>query len=388
MRPSFYADFANSKRVDPRIISGRTTTGTRTAQQGRIEVAPTGTPRVDFDLRTGECLGLLYEPGATNLLPFSVDLSTGWIRGSAATWAASVDSVLKPTGTAVEVSGLTSVGIGTTGTTVYRAGNAVSAGSTYTFSVYVKPVPGTLSSRVALRIIEAGGASSSSIHVLNPTGWTRVTQTVTISAGVTAITVLIGGADGDPVVNCRISCAQLELGAIPTTYIPTTSAQVTRAADVITSTPIDSWLSEAEGTILVSFRHYNASAADTTILALDDGLTGQANQHVIRASGSGATIRYTPRGDAVALGDVGIAAIPLGSQVRAVAAFGNNIFRASANGSIPVGFTAASQPSSITRLRIGQRGADSSVRMCGHIQQIMVYPKMLTDAQIQRLGSE
>jgi len=47
--------------------------------------------------------------------------------------------------------------------------------------------------------------------------------------------------------------AQLELGAYPTTYIPTTTASATRVADTATKTGISSLIGQTEGVIFVDF---------------------------------------------------------------------------------------------------------------------------------------
>jgi hypothetical protein len=50
--------------------------------------------------------------------------------------------------------------------------------------------------------------------------------------------------------------AQMELGAFPTSYIPTTTAAVTRAGDFasVTGADLSSWYNPAEGTFGVEFQ--------------------------------------------------------------------------------------------------------------------------------------
>lgn len=80
-------------------------------------------------------------------------------------------------------------------------------------------------------------------------------------------------------VNGSVTNAQLEEGSFPTSYIPTTSSTVTRAADVaeITGANFSSWYNQSEGTVFAEWQasygnqfstifQFNAGAASTNLL--------------------------------------------------------------------------------------------------------------------------
>jgi hypothetical protein len=66
----------------------------------------------------------------------------------------------------------------------------------------------------------------------NSTTFTRISVTLTIPAGCTSFR-FSPIADSNSIGTCFITSAQVEVGAYATSYIPTTSASVTRNADVI-----------------------------------------------------------------------------------------------------------------------------------------------------------
>ena len=94
----------------------------------------------------------------------------------------------------------------------------------------------------------------------------RVSLTFTPTVGVLILTV-----------SGSVTNAQLEAGAFPTSYIPTTGATVTRAADVasITGTNFSSWYNQTEGTVF--FEGINP-AVSTAAFAVSDGSTNNRLQ--------------------------------------------------------------------------------------------------------------
>jgi hypothetical protein len=93
--------------------------------------------------------------------------------------------------------------------------------------------------------------------------------------------------------------AQLEAGAFPTSYIPTTIGTVTRVADVLSKTGISDLLNPSEGTF---YAEISALANDLTyrILSLNDGtgdnavdirFSNASNQIRLDVAGQGASYR-------------------------------------------------------------------------------------------------
>lgn len=230
-----------------------------------------------------------------------------------------------------------------------------------------------------LSIYGAGSVAITGAHTgtLNGSGASnnRTTLTFTPSAG--SITLTPSGSG----VNW-----QLEAGSFATSFIPTGNAAVTRTVETATINDIAAWFNPAEGAMVLGFRHVNGSASDSTLLCLDNGGSDQAEQHVIRTSGSGTTVRYTPRAQGANIVDLGfLGGVALGSNVNAAISYGGGSFAGAGNGGAPVSLAAPLLPTGLTRLRFGQRGADSSGRMTGHLRYFAYWPKKPTNEQLQRL---
>ena len=160
---------------------------------------------------------------------------------------------------------LTADRIDSSGAGIFRAGVGVVNATAYTYSVFLKhvsgtgiisnigferfgavPLPGSSSFNLLTETVISNGASvtASSITAFG-NGWYRVSVTAT-STDVT--TTLINYA---PSGNQFLMWgAQLEQGAFSTSYIPTTTAAATRAADVatVTGANFSDWYNQTEGT--------------------------------------------------------------------------------------------------------------------------------------------
>jgi hypothetical protein len=102
----------------------------------------------------------------------------------------------------------------------------------------------------------------------------RVSLTFTPTAGTLTLTV-----------SGTITDVQLEEGSYPTSYIPTTSAAVTRAADAASKTGISSLIGQTEGTIFWEGT-INGIPVDQTIF----GVEKEASSFVIRFGGDGTNL--------------------------------------------------------------------------------------------------
>jgi hypothetical protein len=399
--PSFQRDFASLKTLDhgtgPAIDFTRASGATFFDVNGVLQTASNNAPRFDHDPATGDSRGLLIEEARTNLLQRSAEFDdASWTKYNTTITS---NNAAAPDGqqTADRVVETTFNGAHP----LYR-GATVTASVPYTVTAFVKAQERT---RVRVGITEpptdyyvdcnlstgaiiqtTAGETSAITNVGN--GWYRISLTRTVS--VTSVNAFVGilndsgqvSYTGDVTKGLLVWGAQLELGAFPTSYIPTTTAAATRSADSAVVTPISSFYNQAEGTLFAEattadFAGYRYLAAITAGAALADrsfdmskstnnefelsvnlSNEGQANPKISSWNGSGAN--------------------------KAIAAVANDNVGASLNGSAVSTDTSATIPTNVDRLTIGRR-ADGGTQLNGHIRKIAYWPKRLSNTLLEQL---
>jgi hypothetical protein len=229
---------------------------------------------------TPGCPALLVEPAATNGILNSTDTTTSWTRGANLTSGA-IDVIgVSGNNLTVAVSGSN---IGASLGRLQRSANNVSlaSGSTYTISFFLKQTgTHTAGGYYALITGAAGGdlgagfdvsGSFSSGSIYNSAGTTnrirrverwgtdvfRCSETFTMTASGTltnfSFAPLVSATSTiNPAVGAGIGFAapQIELGSVPTSFIPTTTGSVTRNADVVlVSGAVSGSIGQTQGTI-------------------------------------------------------------------------------------------------------------------------------------------
>jgi hypothetical protein len=252
--PSLNLDFANSKKLDPRIEFERLSIGTYVGANGLIEYAVAGEARFDHD-KDGNSLGLLVEESRANSLRYSQDFTNAlWTKTDATIIP---NSVIAPDGTLTGSTMKADAGTAILPSVIQNAGDA----AIRTLSLYAKmgtyrylkinPRLNGYGLVVDLQdgsVYDTGPTNVVSADIVPaPNGWYRLILTTSMTSATRIFAIRFstegGGSttfDFDGTETVHIWGAQLETGDFPTSYIPTTSSAVTRAADVVdlTSTGI------------------------------------------------------------------------------------------------------------------------------------------------------
>jgi hypothetical protein len=400
-RPTFSRDFAGEKTLNngtgPAITFTRASNATFFDANGTLQTAANDTPR--FDHSGGSSLGLLIEEARTNLLVRSAELdNASWSKSNASITA---NTTLAPDSTLTGDKLVESVS-----TTIHRVVQQVttSATATNTGSVYIKAAERT---QVNLALIEstgthfyqavfdlntlgisAGGSGTFTNTATSITsvgsGWFRCSVTAAFGSG-TAVRLAIDTAasgsaitTGDGTSGLYIWGAQLEAGAFPTSYIPTTTAAATRAADSAVVTPISSFYNQSEGTLFGEARLARQATGFTPILFI-----GNSGNHVdIRYRATAATGFFVT----VNLVDAGVtfnggSAIAANAIARAIGAYKANDFAFSQNGEAAQVVSSGTLPNP-TQLGVG---SDTGTFFNGHIRKLAYWPKRLSDTLLQQL---
>jgi hypothetical protein len=196
----------------------RASLGTYFDLSGVLRTAAVDTPRYETN-------GLLIEGPATNLLLWSEQLdNAAWAKVLAATVTANSDTAPDGTTTADTINFNA-----TDGNRIEQTSSVVALnGITYAFGVWLKG-SGTINLNVGT---SSGVGGQTEPNITLTSVWTRYTAAFTANSPTGNVRALIIWRSGNTATAVKAWGAQLELGSAPSSYIATTSAPVTRAADL------------------------------------------------------------------------------------------------------------------------------------------------------------
>jgi hypothetical protein len=331
-----------------------------------LQSAASGEARFDYDPSTLAPRGLLIEEQRSNLVSWSEEFDNAdWLKTNS---SVTPNTIVAPDGTTTADT-LTA----NTNSGQIQQSRTGTAGVIYTVSIWIRRRTGT--GQVSLRSVE---------NVNTPITVTSDWQRFSLAVTSTTTTIRCGvflAASGDAV---DIWGAQLEAGAFPTSYIPTTTTALTRNADVasMTGTNFSDWYNASEGTIFANYSRITTNTTYAQIISLDDG--SLADRISLSTSGGSG---YRFRIDVVdnSISQWQNANVGEGTQfpISVIAAYKINDFAATLNGGAVQTNTSGTVPT-INQLVIGNR-AGGNAFLNGHIRRIAYYPTRLSNAQLQAL---
>lgn len=412
--------FPTSYIPTPATFTGRASAATYLDANGVLRTAASGVARsnaYDYDsdgvLRP---IGLLLEDAATNLLLYSEQFDNAvWTKSNTTITA---NAIAAPDGN------ITADKLVDSAVSGYHSASqsvAASASTTYTKSVYLKAGERSwaklelydgssyLSAYFNLSTGSIGTISSgasASIRKANNGFW-RCTITATTSASATTLLgtthVTTGDAagvyTGDGTSGIYVWGAQLAAGNYATSYIATTSAQVTRVADtstsaqttratdnaVISGTNFSQWYKQYEGTVTVDVNNQTTTTIDSSSYSRGYAVLSDGTDTNRIRIGNDAGISFAIKKGGADQSSQTVGSVAVGKHKGALSFATNNI-NAAVDAVSAIQDVSASIPY-ITQLQIGKSTVTAGLggAWSSHIRSLKYYPKALSSTELQAM---
>lgn len=395
-------DFAGAPGfLDPAITFTRASARSFVNEFGMVKQAPANAPAWTYDPATGESLGICNEDAATNLALYSEQFdNAAWTKTSATIGAnATTAPDGNTTADSITLTGAGAVSQAVTITTGYSLTASAWVKAFASSFAYIEITDGAYSagawfnlSTGAVGTTVAGGGSCAFTRAkikAFPNGWYRCAITALTAAG-TSFTVKIAPASADNVAPANTNSiyawgAQAEapgtIGAV-TSYIATTSASATRAADLISMPTSASWLNPEQGTLFFAGAiDDTALAATSHLLALWDGTT--SNAIVLAKNASNAIAASVAVAGVEQVPTLTSGTMAAGTTKRVALSYKANAFAMSVDGAAYVLDRDGSIPS-VNALRIGRRDAGVN-GLSGTVRAVGYLPFAVSTADLQSL---
>ena len=376
-----------------------------------LRTAAINEPRLEYDA-SGNPLGLLIEEVRTNVLAYSEGFTTGWGTFNIVT---TPNIIASPDG-AVSGARLQEDSSGTGGPRRFPNDTAVlTANQAQTLSCFFKA--GT-SAYAYLTIrhsngsvagvefdVTSGTVNSTAVYgymTLNSSditsagnGWYRCSVTATSSASTSNGRYFLAMTDGSGLEstgypnyaltgkNIYAWGAQVETGAFPTSYIPTSGSTVTRTKD-LALLPVERFAySQAQGSI-VFYADVFSQGQDTTprLYEFSDG----SNNNAIRLYNPPVVDRLTAdvRSGGVSVFADNLVSPDFNEPFKIFQAYKVNDFSVGFNGKLEQNDTSGAVPIGIAKINLFSKHSGSNVNN-GHIKSIQYYPKRLSNEELELL---
>jgi hypothetical protein len=397
-----------SKNFSDIITFTRASTATYFDASGTLQSAATDAPRFDYNPSTLAAQGLLIEEGRTNVLAYSEQFNDAyWTKGNSSITA---NAATSPSGT---LTGDKLVEDATNNThRVAATSISVTSGTVYTLSLFAKasersaiqlslgadasafPLTQAIFSLVGAGSFTTVSGTPNAVITNIGNGWYRCTISATASATTASAVIRFflcngtaSGSDtylGDGTSGLFFWGAQLEAGAFPTSYIPTTTTALTRSADVASVNTLSPWYNSASGTLYVQGILVGGTAATFPYQSALVGSNANNDSIGVNWGANAGTMRWNVRvGGASQVDQNAGSGKSAGSSYKFAGRYATNDFQLAVDGTLGTPDTTGSLPT-ITALSLGgpvsfQTGASV------WLQRVTYYPRGLANAELQAI---
>ena len=312
-KPTLNLNFAGSRVLDPRITFSRSSVGTYMDDNRLIKTAAADEPRFDHDDVTGESLGLLIEESRTNLIPYSAVNTTNWNNSGQTPVSLSLNAL-------GVFPGVRAISNGQVWHGLHISNISLTSGTTYTATWYFRKgdVNPSNKFRAIIRDVPAAkvttfekSSASTDYGDINSYSFSENTLATTnfeilsvdtLADGLTfkICTKFTASASSDyrfmfqtnstTVGETIIALGlQVEAGAFPTSYIPTSGSTVTRNPDnpYIEGTKFTEFYNSTEGSAVCHFSsptEYGRTNASPFVFSINRNTIGWG--HYVSSGGS------------------------------------------------------------------------------------------------------
>jgi len=320
--------------------------------------------------------GVLIEGARTNSRLYSQDFdNAAWTKAGAGVASAPVVTAnhgVAPDGTLTADRIVFALNGGTATADISSIYQDVTLVSTNTHSVWLKS---NTASTYEVQITDGAGIRTSC--TVTPT-WQRFHCTAA-SAGITAYNIRVRG--GQTPVNSDAADIlawgnQVEVGAFPSSYIPTTTASATRAADVLT-VPVSGL--DYPLSLFAEFERAVDTGGTETLLEVDDNSAANYVRLFVNSSDQAAS---SVNAASASQGGVAVTgALALATVYKAAVRVGANTLQTCRGGTLGTEDTSVTLPATPTHIHFGAN--EAAANPCfSYLRRIAIFPRALTDAEL------
>ena len=328
-------------------------------------------PRFDYNPSTLAARGLLIEEARTNLLTYSALIGgTNWTNQNSIVVTTNTTDVTDPSNTNTAsklVSG---------SATSQTLQSATLTAAVHSASVFLRTLSGTVSVELYVYLTASPFTVIGTATVTATSTWQRFSFT-TSTATATSYTLAVRVPSG----TAYAFGAQLEAGAFPTSYIPTTTTALTRNPDQASVNTLAPWFNSAAGTLFAEFtRGYTGNFSNfASPAAITDNLIPPNTNAIASAYTNGASQQLYNSMVVNSVEQLTFQQETAQTTNKVALAYKTDDTQQFTNGVAEIADTSCTVPTSVSQMNIGSAYVNNTF-MNSWIRRVTYYPRRLAQA--------